>query len=199
MFIFNWLKQNFKGVVVFVTILAMGAGILPTVHYGTVFVESIKFEKMAEASPAYAVVRDIEAQTSYYVLSVARSNGILVVWILADENENYEDTEVDLYAMFSSVREHYGEQDCIILEAEETTLPSMNGPVIGFQAWGFYSMTAEAIQALAESDIENVDDTLTALYSGDGFDASPVGTDNDVYMTVLLARSPYHIAPWEKE
>lgn len=193
----EWLKQYHKTILIFLFVLGLGAGIQPTIESGKDFVAALQFAKMVEVSPVYAVVHDVESQTGYYVLSLEEKEGMVVLWILPSEGEDYASISTDLYAMFISLGKHYySGETYIIVEAEEIEIPSMNGYIVGFKGIGFFSMTTIGVEIFAAVGIENADSTLKALH-GEGFDARPLEWES-VYMVTLLARAPGHVPPWSE-
>lgn len=202
--VWKWLKQNHKGVLLFFAILAMGTGIAPTIGAGQRFAETLQFEKMAEASPAYAVVSDVEAQTQFYVLSVEGwvDEGLTVVWVLPLGVNNElvvgNNLHAELYTIFASLAKNYSEAaNYLIIVAEPATVPTMTGFVTALRGTGYFSMSAAGAGQLVGAGIENADASLEALY-GSEFDIQSLQLES-IYMTNLLPRAPGHIAPWEKE
>jgi hypothetical protein len=98
--------------------------------------------------------------------------------------------------MFMSLKEHYSGETYVIVEAQETDLPSMNGYIVGFKGIGFFSITATGMETFAAAGIENANSTLTALH-GEEFDAQSLEWQS-IYMVTLLAREPGHVPPWSE-
>lgn len=196
----KWLKENGKGIAIFFTILAMGAGIMPTIGAGQAFVEALQFERMAEASPAYAVVRDVESQARFYVLSVEKVREYRLLWVLPSGSRIISDDKLDaeLYVMFASLVKNYDAMRYIIIVAELSTAPTPAGFVLAFRGAGYFAITAEGAEQLIAAGIENANTSLTALYGSGDFETASLEWQA-IYMTNLLPRAPGHIAPWEEE
>ena len=195
----KWLKQYHTTILTFISILAMGAGIMPTINHGAAFLEALQFEKMAEASPVYAAVRDVESQTRFYVLSVEDIDSMAVLWVLPSSGSVIVDDKLDteLYVMFAALAKNYDAEIYLIIVAETVTIPAPTGFILAFSGVGYFTITADGAKMLGEAGIENANATLKMLY-GNEFDA-PSLEEQTFYMTNLLPRAPGHIAPWEEE
>jgi hypothetical protein len=198
--VWSWFVGNCSAIRNVCLVLLLGASLAPVAEAGQGFVKALQFEKMAEASPVYAVVRDVELQTQYYVLSVENVENMTVLWVLPAEDRTYEREEVnrELYIVFASLAEHCPAEDYIIAEAYLTEVPSMNGFIPAFRGKGFFALPAEGVRLLIEGGIENAYDSLTVLFAAGMFEAKAL-EEEAVYMTNLLPRASGHAAPWEDE
>ena len=197
----KWLKQNHKGILLFFATLLMGAGIAPTVQHGKGFVAAIRFEKMAEVSPAYAVMREIEPQVRFYVLSVELPESVAMLWVLPSGNFIAMDDELDpeLYVMFVSLAKNYPDMAYyVIAVAGATTAPAATGPASAFTGVGYFTMSAVGVEQLIAAGIENAYISLKALFDIGDFDAQSLEGER-LYMTNLLPRAPGQAFPWEEE
>jgi len=196
--VWKWLRQNHKAILIFFTVLAMGAGIVPTIKAGQRFVEALQFEKMAEATPRYAVVRSIEAQTRYYVLSVENLEGMTVLWVLSHGGNVFDDElDAELYTMFVALAENCpAEEVYVIIVAEPEAVPLPTGYTTALHGMGFFSLAAGGVEILIGAGIENASESLGILYGLGAFDNQSLGGEG-IYMINLLPRAPGHVVPWE--
>jgi len=198
----NWFKgqkRNIVGTLVFLTILAMGAGIAPTVEHGKGFVAAIKYEQMAEIVPAYAVAGEMEAQFGIYILDIeVISERYVVAWMLPPTDDS-EDAAGAVYTFFALLFEYYPGYDAYYTIITETFLAKgVDGKRTVARGIAEYGMTSMAIEKMLLGGEENAAASLDALYASQAFWVHPYGQDAP-YLESLLQREPGHIPPWESE
>ena len=197
----NWLKQkkNIKGILVFITILCMGAGIAPTIRHGKGFVAAIRYEQMAEIVPAYAVAGEMEIQFGVYVLDIEIiGERFVVAWILPPTYGS-EDAASVVYTFFTLLAKHYPDYEAYYVVIAETFLVTgVDGTCTAARGAAEYGMTGPAVQKMLAWGEENAESSLDTLYETGELWAMPY-YQNPPYLESLLQREPGHIPPWEAE
>lgn len=199
--VFNWFRVYLKPTAVFVTILMMGMGIMPTIHQGQAFVSAIQFEKMAAETPAYQFTKDIEAEIDVYVLDIDMwpENDMVVVWLMPG-NLGDMDVGTFLHTVYAHLYQYYPDRShYFIMIAEAAPIMGADGNVtVLVRGQAGYGMSQTAVLALLSSS--DIDTTLDTLYnSGEfQFQAFMYGM-TPPYLSSLLPRAADHIPPWETE
>lgn len=196
---FYWLRGNFKAIMVFITILAMGAGIAPTIRHGAAFVEALQYEKMVETNPPHIIAREAEAELEgMYVLAVDESAQFAVVWILPVEMGEDGDPANIIYTLFALLDEHYPNREAYyIVVAEVISVVGVDGPCTMIRGLAEYGISLEGMRKLLGWGKANANNSLDLLFAEQKFGVSSFYY-SPPYLKELLQREAGHVPPWEE-
>lgn len=195
--VFYWLEQNLRGIMIFLIILGLGAGIAPTVEHGKRFVAAIQHERMAKIVPAYAVTQEIESPFDVYVLNVLAEEEWAVAWILQPTSEI--DVPDFLYTLFASLENRYpGRVAYYIVLARPIPVQGVDGACTVIQGTDEWGMSNLAVKKLLSWGKANAKNSLDMLFEAQEFWYVRYFQDFP-YLESLLQREPGHIPPWKDE
>jgi len=193
---FYWLKQNFKGILVFFTLLAMGTGIVPTIEHGERFVAAIQYEKMVETSSPHIIAKEIEVQFNLYILNVQISDEYAVAWVLLTGDQ--EDASGLLYTFFYVLSEHYPNRMAYyILVAEAIPVKGVDGECTVVRGLAEYGISDLGMKKLLGWGKANAKNSLDLLFNEGEFSVAPFYY-NAPYLGSLMEREPGHVPPWKQ-